>query len=245
MRLGQTLYFSSPNNGEGKTTLIRNIGNSLAELGKKVLIIDLSKNEEDYINFFKFKKYFDLEKVYQKELSLQTIKLIYPENRSLTIIKNYSERIFEKDFFEDFFNKIKKTYDYILIEENIENINNNKYKNKANKKYIILSDSYKEINEENYIINRYRENEQKKIEELLNNKDKNCIGIINETEETEVVKTLSTENPHTKFNSAFKRIGKRIINDSKIEKIEDIKNNSKIILDIFYRKFDIKTKNSF
>lgn len=266
MKLGNIVILTSIKEQTGKTFVIRNLAGTLAEEGKKVLIIDFSKNNSDYIDFFEFKKYSDLSKVYQKELSLQTVKLIYPQNRGISLIVNQDDKVFDDKFIEEFLTKIKKTYDYIFIEvpSKIKNKNLYKITQYANQNIILIEQELSSIKEINKIIKTYKHikntsillnkfnystNEQSgilmELEDLFEIIDTKFLGVIEKIKKTETISQPSFMMPHTNFHLSLKRISKRIIKNKYLEKISNINLKNNFSMEILYKKFDIIEKKSF
>jgi septum formation inhibitor-activating ATPase MinD len=262
MKLGNIVIFTSTSNQIGKSFIVKNLAMNLAEEGKKILILDFTETEKDYLEFFKFNKFNDLSKVFLNELSLQTVKLIYPENRGISIIKNKESIKFNEDFIQNFLKKIRKTYDYIFIEET-NNQNMKEIAKFANKNIIItnqktaskskissIKSKRKEIKEHLIILNQFDfdiKNKQEKLlslEELFKIIDTKLVGVLEHTSEN-TIKKPTTEIPHSNINLAFKRISKRIIEEKHIENIENIEFNNNFSMEILYKKFDITEKKSF
>lgn len=266
MKLGNIVTVTSIKNQVGKTFAIRNMAGALAEEGKKILILDFTKNTSDYIDFFRFKKYSDLSKVYLGELSLQSVKLIYPENRGISIIANKTEDEFTKEFTLDFLQKVKKTYDYIFVElpTIIKNPNIEYIAQEANQNIIVIEQELSSIKEINKLIKKYKHIENHSVlvnkfdfqssdhsgllidlEDLFKIIDSKFVGVVEKVTQKKILKEPSFLTPHTNLHLSFNRISKRIIENKYLDKISNISLQNSFSMEILYKKFDIIEKKSF
>jgi septum formation inhibitor-activating ATPase MinD len=266
MKLGNIISITSVKEKTGKTMSIRNLAGTLSEEGKKILIIDFSKEKTDYLEFFEFKKYNDLSKVYTGELSLQTVKLIYPKNRGITLIIAKDEIPFTEEFIKDFFSKVKKTYDYIFLEIPIKTKNSNikKFQAYATQNIIIIEQELSSIKEINKIIKENKQIENNSIllnkfnyktdeksgilmnlEDLFQLTNIKFLGIIEKEKTKDILKVPSFTIPHSNFHLSFKRITQRIIQNKYLKKISTLELKNKFSMEILYNKFDIIEKKSF
>ena len=240
---GIILSVSSIGEKLGKTFFIRNFASILAEQGKKVLILDFSKSNEDYIHFFNKPtvNIQDLKKVYDKQITLQSSKIIYSKNRAITIISKKNKKELPQEFYQTIFNTLKKTYDYILIEngnsneevknfinQNISIIKNQKDISKLDKKDKIIIN----FSEESHTLDEYYEESH------------DFIGVINKfsEEERECISKPINKKPYLDYCYILEKIANRLINKEKIEKLSTLSINRKVKIDILYNYFDVIKK---
>lgn len=258
MKLGQVISVTSSKKGVGATFFVSNLAGALSEEGKKIVILDFNENL-NILNFFGFDKFNDLSKVLNKEISLQSAKNIYQDNRNITIISSKEKITLNESFISDIFKQIKKTYDYILIDlpSNFNEANLKLIKKYINKNVIVVEpelSSIKEVNKKKFdnienaiLINKFdfsMENQSGlliSIEDMYSTIEIDYLGIIEKTVEEHLQKP-SFLTPYSNLNMAFNRIAKRIIKEQYLNKISNIEYTPDFSMEILFKVFDISKK---
>ena len=110
----------STTSGEGKSTIVANLGISLAAAGRKTLIIDCDFKKRKIRKFFKLDTCNDLTAYYKDEKSFDEIinKSGY-ENLDIITADSHIENhtvIFTSEKFEEMLNEAKGRYEFILLD---------------------------------------------------------------------------------------------------------------------------------
>jgi len=261
MKLGQVINIIQSKREVGSTFFTCNLAGALANEGKKVLILDFG-NDSNIMEFFNFDKYNDMSKVLKKEISLQSAKLIYQENRNLTVIKAQNKTTYNKKFIKSIFQQIKKTYDYILIDikEDSKKETFSLLEEYIQKNVLVVEPEQSSIEQVSNIlktldneadtsilINKFDFNNEEEEHLLISIEDMYSIlklpylGIVEYTNE-EKTKSPSFHKPYSDLHMAFERISKRIINNEYLNKITNVNYVSDFSMEILYKNFDISEK---
>lgn len=119
--MGKIAAFASGKGGVGKTTLTANIGAALAQMGKRVLIIDLDigLRNLDLILGIQSVIVYDLVDVYEKKIDLFEASYRFAEYGELYFLpasQTIDKEDLDKLSFTQFLNSIKEKFDFILLD---------------------------------------------------------------------------------------------------------------------------------
>ena len=119
--MGKVVAFASGKGGVGKTTLTANIGVALAQMNKKVLLIDLDiglRNLDLILGLHNVIVY-DLIDVYEEKIDLFEASYRFSEYGELYFLpasQTIDKEDLDKELFVKFINNIKNKFDYIILD---------------------------------------------------------------------------------------------------------------------------------
>ncbi|KMK75041.1 CpsD/CapB family tyrosine-protein kinase [Alkalihalobacillus pseudalcaliphilus] len=116
----KVIGITSPSGGEGKSTTVANLALSLAEMGKKVLIIDMNVRNPMINKMFHIKNTIGLTNILVGQKHLEEVIVQTGEPLIGVIpagpIPYNTERLFKSQLMDQLFESAQKIYDLILVD---------------------------------------------------------------------------------------------------------------------------------
>ena len=115
----KTILFTSTQKGEGKTTIIVNLARSLAELNKKVLLIDADQYTPMLHNYFLLPNDFGFSNILSEETPAEKA-ILSTEDEHIKVIPagslSTNGYLYSPDKANEILRELQKDFDYILID---------------------------------------------------------------------------------------------------------------------------------